>query len=58
MGQSTPLTEEQKFTFDWEPRRELLEAIPQKRQSLFRHAYGEAANTGLETRNLFARALG
>ena len=42
----------------WEPPRELLESMPGKRRSLFRHAYGEAANTGLETRNLFARALG
>ena len=42
----------------WEPPRELLESMPRKRRSLFRHAYGEEANTGLETRNLFARALG
>ena len=32
--------------------------MPRKRRSLFRHAYGEAANTGLGTRNLFDRALG
>jgi hypothetical protein len=42
----------------WEPPRELLESMPRKRRSLFRHAYGEEANKGLETRNLFARALG
>ena len=42
----------------WEPPHELLESMPKKRRSLFRHAYGEAANTGLETRNLFTRALG
>ena len=42
----------------WEPPRELLDAMPRKRRSLFRHAYGEAANTGLGTRNLFERALG
>ena len=42
----------------WEPPHELLDAMPLKRRSLFRHAYGEAANTGLGTRNLFDRALG
>lgn len=42
----------------WEPPRDLLDAMPRKRRSLFRQAYGEAANTGLETRNLFNRALG
>ena len=42
----------------WEPPRELLESMPRKRRSLFRPAYGEEANKGLETRNLFARALG
>ncbi|MBV7327449.1 phytanoyl-CoA dioxygenase family protein [Chloroflexi bacterium TSY] len=42
----------------WEPPKELLETMPPKRQSLFRHAYGEGANTGLETRNLFERAIG
>ena len=55
-----PLTEEQKFTFDtqgWLCIPGVLDEA-KKRQSLFRHAYGEAANTGLETRNLFARALG
>ena len=40
------------------PPSELLDAMPRKRRSLFRHAYGEAANTGLDTRNLFERALG
>lgn len=42
----------------WEPPKELLDTMPVKRQSLFRHAYGENANTGLETHNLFARAIG
>ena len=42
----------------WEPPKELLDTMPKKRQSLFRHAYGEGANTGLETRNLFERAIG
>ena len=42
----------------WEPPPELLDAMPRKRRSLFRHAYGEAANTGLDTRNLFERSLG
>ena len=56
-----PLTAEQKFAFDtqgWLCIPGVLDAMPKKRQSLFRHAYGEAANTGLETRNLFQRALG
>lgn len=42
----------------WEPPTELLETMPEKRQSLFRHAYGEEANTGLATRNLFEKAVG
>ena len=42
----------------WEPPQELLETMPPLRQSLFRHAYSEGANTGLSTRNLFERPIG
>ena len=42
----------------WEPPMELLETMPLKRRSLFRHAYSERANTGMETKNLFERPIG
>ena len=42
----------------WEPPRELLDAMPPKRRSLFRQAYSDGANTDLEIKNLFSRPLG
>ena len=42
----------------WEPPHALLDTMPAKRQTLFRHAYGESTNTSLETKNLFERPIG
>ena len=42
----------------WEPPIDLLKKMPPKRQSLFRHAYSEGANTSMETKNLFERPIG
>lgn len=42
----------------WKPPKELIGKMPTKRQSLFRDAYGEPANTGLSKKNLFNTPLG